>query len=259
MGSRSVAVIPLQPGRRALCRDQARRWRCVLDLGHVGPARRRHRRGHGADGALHPRTRSASARRTRWSRAVAESRRSTCRGDDPRCRTGFHRHAAPGRPGNVDHHAARRHRGPPQSAPRSIPGVAPAPVSRRHSVARRPSECRSFLAGVEQGLFHARSAPCGPEALIETITDAHTVLASNRSRYTEQFLGASGRAPAGLRGPVDDSIEPIATGRSRSTAAPAPSPCCPTACPHRSNDPVPRCPLRVRPACVRPAGLRVRG
>ena len=31
----------------------------ALDLGHVGPARRRHRRGHGADGALHPRTRSA--------------------------------------------------------------------------------------------------------------------------------------------------------------------------------------------------------
>lgn len=81
----------------------------------------------------------------------------------------------------------------------------------------RPS-VESFLAGVERGLFPA--APdhvflCGPEALIETITDAHTRLGLQPEQiHTERFTSAqSGRAPRRVRGPVDDSIEPIATGQ----------------------------------------------
>ena len=81
----------------------------------------------------------------------------------------------------------------------------------------RPS-VESFLAGVERGLFPA--APdhvflCGPEALIEMITDAHTRLGLQPEQiHTERFTSAQrGRAPRRVRGPVDDSIEPIATGQ----------------------------------------------
>ena len=100
----------------------------------------------------------------------------------------------------------------------------------------RPS-VESFLAGVERGLFPA--APdhvflCGPEALIETITDAHTCLGLQPEQiHTERFTSRrSGEHPAGFaaRSTIRSNRSPPA--RSRSTAAPAPSPCCPTTRPH---------------------------
>ncbi|MEO0493185.1 MAG: 2Fe-2S iron-sulfur cluster-binding protein [Actinomycetota bacterium] len=76
----------------------------------------------------------------------------------------------------------------------------------------------SFLAGVERGLFPA--APdhvflCGPEALVETITEAHDRLGLPADRiHIELFTSAqSGRAPNRARGPIDDSIDPVATGQ----------------------------------------------
>ena len=126
------------------------------------------------------------------------------RGDDPRYRTGLHRPAAPGRPGNVGHHAQlddiedlrnrhldrfrvwRQLTREPQ-APGLLDG--------------RPS-VESFLAGVERGLFPA--APdhvflCGPE-LIETITDAHTRLGLQPEQiHTELFTSAQSGHPPGSR------------------------------------------------------------
>ena len=75
----------------------------------------------------------------------------------------------------------------------------------------------SYLAGVERGLFPA--APdhvfiCGPEAIVELATEVHERLGlAPEQIHTERFTSSqSGRAPTRARGPVDESVEPVATG-----------------------------------------------
>ncbi len=75
----------------------------------------------------------------------------------------------------------------------------------------------SYLAGVERGLFPATPDHvfiCGPEAIVELATEAHERLGLAPDRiHTERFTSAqTGRAPRRARGPVDDSVEPVATG-----------------------------------------------
>lgn len=76
----------------------------------------------------------------------------------------------------------------------------------------------SFLAGVERGLFPASPDHvfiCGPEPIVQLATEAHERLGlAPEQIHTELFTAAqTGRAPARARGPIDDSVDPIATGQ----------------------------------------------
>ncbi|MEM8705945.1 MAG: 2Fe-2S iron-sulfur cluster-binding protein [Actinomycetota bacterium] len=76
----------------------------------------------------------------------------------------------------------------------------------------------SYLAGVDRGLFPASPDHvfiCGPEPIVELATEVHERLGlAPEQIHTERFTAAqTGRAPARARGPIDDSVEPIATGQ----------------------------------------------
>lgn len=75
----------------------------------------------------------------------------------------------------------------------------------------------SYLEGVERGLFLATPDHvfiCGPEPIVELATTVHERLGLQPEQiHTERFTSAqTGRAPVRPRGPVDDSVEPVATG-----------------------------------------------
>lgn len=81
----------------------------------------------------------------------------------------------------------------------------------------RPTSA-SFQACVERGLLPVEPDHvfvCGPEPIVDLVTAAYRATGVPNERiHRELFTGSqTGRAPQRARGPIDDSIEPIATGQ----------------------------------------------
>ncbi len=76
----------------------------------------------------------------------------------------------------------------------------------------------SLTGCLERGLLPAdpdHVFVCGPEPVVELVTTLYRDRGlSDEQLHTELFTGAqTGRAPTRARGPIDDSIEPVATGQ----------------------------------------------
>ena len=76
----------------------------------------------------------------------------------------------------------------------------------------------SLDACVARGLLPAEPDHvfiCGPEPIVELASEMYRTRGLDPSRiHTELFTGAqTGRAPRRTRGPIDDSVEPLATGQ----------------------------------------------